>query len=125
MRASVIFQVVSIQQYAVKPRTADINENILSEQCLAETSLTEAAVKAAEPLETVLAKVSGALELSSGRRRVRPSPAYLHSHTHTCQVKMASRLKLHKLTLATLISRAHSRGIFFSSPGKLRFRPFA
>jgi hypothetical protein len=71
------FQVVNIQQYAVKPRTADINENILSEQCLAETSLTEAAVKSAEPLETVLAKVSGALE-SSGRRLVRPSPAYLH-----------------------------------------------
>ncbi|XP_059471623.1 RNA-binding protein fusilli isoform X3 [Neocloeon triangulifer] len=49
-------KVVNIQQYVVKPRTADINESILSEQCLAETTLTEAAVKAAEPLETVLAK---------------------------------------------------------------------
>ncbi|CAB3385279.1 Hypothetical predicted protein [Cloeon dipterum] len=49
-------KVVNVLQYVVKPRTADINENILSEQCLSEAKLTEAAVKAAEPLETVLAK---------------------------------------------------------------------
>jgi len=80
MCAYVILQVVGIQQYAVKPRTADINENILSEQCLAETTLTEAAVKAAEPLETVLAKVSGALELKWASPR--STFACLPAHTH-------------------------------------------
>ncbi|KAF4525517.1 hypothetical protein B566_EDAN014903 [Ephemera danica] len=47
-------KVVNIQQYLVKPRTADINENILSEQCLTESTLTEELVKAAMPVEVAL-----------------------------------------------------------------------
>ncbi|XP_067005775.1 RNA-binding protein fusilli isoform X2 [Anabrus simplex] len=47
-------KVVGVTQYLVKPRVADINENVLSEQIVAESGLTEELVKNGQPLETVI-----------------------------------------------------------------------
>ena len=49
----VLFQVVSRHEYPVKPSSADINENILSEQCREEYQLTEENVKSAKSLDQV------------------------------------------------------------------------
>jgi hypothetical protein len=51
-------QVVGLQQYLVKPRVADVNENVLSEQVLTESTLTEDLVKSGVPLETAIQQVS-------------------------------------------------------------------
>ncbi|XP_047119808.1 RNA-binding protein fusilli isoform X2 [Schistocerca piceifrons] len=47
-------KVVGVNQYLVKPRTADINENVLSEQLVQETRLTEELVKSGQPLEAAI-----------------------------------------------------------------------
>ncbi|PNF34494.1 RNA-binding protein fusilli, partial [Cryptotermes secundus] len=46
--------VVGLQQYLVKPRVADVNENVLSEQLVTESALTEDLVKNGVPLETAI-----------------------------------------------------------------------
>ena len=50
-----------MQQYLVKPRIADINDNVLSEQVVSESNLTEDLVKSGTPLEVVIQQVSSAL----------------------------------------------------------------
>lgn len=52
-----VFKVVAVQLNTVKPHTADMNENVLSEQCRAEIGLTEEMVKNGQPLEHVLEQV--------------------------------------------------------------------
>ncbi|XP_063218037.1 RNA-binding protein fusilli isoform X8 [Bacillus rossius redtenbacheri] len=47
-------KVVGMKQYLVKPRMADINENVLSEQLVAQSSLTEDLVKTGVPLESAI-----------------------------------------------------------------------
>lgn len=48
-------KVVGVQQYLVKPTVADINENVLSEQIVEESALTEELVKnAGQPLESAI-----------------------------------------------------------------------
>ncbi|XP_021916116.1 RNA-binding protein fusilli isoform X3 [Zootermopsis nevadensis] len=47
-------KVVGLQQCLVKPRVADVNENILSEQVLTESALTEDLIKNGVPLETAI-----------------------------------------------------------------------
>ncbi|XP_075227568.1 epithelial splicing regulatory protein fusilli [Lycorma delicatula] len=48
-------KVVGVQQYIVKPTVADVNENVLSEQLMQESALTEELVKnAGQPLETAI-----------------------------------------------------------------------
>lgn len=50
---------IGVQQYVVKPTVADINENVLSEQLVSESSLTEELVKSSGvPLQTAIQKVS-------------------------------------------------------------------
>ena len=46
-----------MQQYLVKPRVADINENVLSEQIVTESNLTEDMVKNGVPLEAAIQQV--------------------------------------------------------------------
>lgn len=47
-----------MQQYIVKPTVADVNENVLSEQLMQESALTEELVKnAGQPLETAIQQV--------------------------------------------------------------------
>jgi hypothetical protein len=53
----IILQVVGLQQYLVKPRVADVNENVLSEQLVTESSLTEDLVKNGVALETAIQQV--------------------------------------------------------------------
>jgi hypothetical protein len=50
--------VVGLQQYLVKPRVADVNENVLSEQLVTESALTEDLVKNGVALETAIQQVS-------------------------------------------------------------------
>lgn len=48
-----------MQQYLVKPTVADINENVLSEQLIEESALTEELVKnAGQPLGNAIRQVS-------------------------------------------------------------------
>lgn len=48
-----------MQQYVVKPTVADINENVLSEQLIEESALTEELVKnAGQPLGNAIRQVS-------------------------------------------------------------------
>ncbi|CAG0912498.1 unnamed protein product [Notodromas monacha] len=67
--------IVAEKRYVVKPRTADINENVLSEQCRNDFGLTEEQVKRGELLETVLEqsenykKPGHRLMIASPRRR--------------------------------------------------------
>ncbi|XP_072156853.1 RNA-binding protein fusilli isoform X2 [Bemisia tabaci] len=50
-------KVIGVQQYVVKPTVADINENVLSEQLVSESSLTEELVKSSGvPLQTAIQK---------------------------------------------------------------------
>jgi len=49
--------VVGLQQYLVKPRVADVNENVLSEELVTESALTEDLVKNGVPLETAIQQV--------------------------------------------------------------------
>ena len=58
MLCCLLFQVVGVQQYLVKPRVADINENVLSEQIVSESTLTEDLVKSGMPLEAAIQQVS-------------------------------------------------------------------
>jgi hypothetical protein len=51
------WQVVGLQQYLVKPRVADVNENVLSEQLVTESALTEDLVKNGVALETAILQV--------------------------------------------------------------------
>lgn len=47
-----------MQQYLVKPSVADVNENVLSEQLVEESALTEELVKnAGQPLEAAIREV--------------------------------------------------------------------
>lgn len=51
-------KVVGVQQYLVKPTVADINENVLSEQLVEESALTEELVKnAGQPLQSAIRQV--------------------------------------------------------------------
>lgn len=53
-----VFQVVAVQDFWVKPRSADINENVLSEQAKEELGLSEEFIRAkGSPLEQVLVQV--------------------------------------------------------------------
>ena len=53
-----MLQVVGVQQYLVKPTVADINENVLSEQLIEESALTEELVKnAGQPLGNAISQV--------------------------------------------------------------------
>uniref|UniRef100_T1ILP7 RRM domain-containing protein n=1 Tax=Strigamia maritima TaxID=126957 RepID=T1ILP7_STRMM len=47
-------KVVAVQQNVVKPRTADVNENVLSDQCKTEFGLCEEQVKNGQFLEQIL-----------------------------------------------------------------------
>ncbi|XP_046684469.1 RNA-binding protein fusilli [Homalodisca vitripennis] len=48
-------KVVGVQQYLVKPTVADVNENVLSEQLVEESALTEELVKnAGQPLQSAI-----------------------------------------------------------------------
>lgn len=50
---------VGVQQYLVKPTVADINENVLSEQLVEESALTEELVKnAGQPLQSAILQVA-------------------------------------------------------------------
>ncbi|KAJ8968275.1 hypothetical protein NQ317_006403, partial [Molorchus minor] len=40
-----LFQIVGVQQYPIRPQTADVNENILSEQLTSESVLTDELIK--------------------------------------------------------------------------------
>lgn len=42
---NLLFQIVGVQQYPIRPQTADINENILSEQLTSESVLTDELIK--------------------------------------------------------------------------------
>lgn len=57
-------KVVGVNQYLVKPRVADINENVLSEQLVTQTALTEDLVKSGQPLETAIHQVGCFLTLA-------------------------------------------------------------
>ena len=48
---------VGLQQYLVKPRVADVNENVLSEELVTESALTEDLVKNGVALETAIQQV--------------------------------------------------------------------
>jgi hypothetical protein len=50
--------VVGLQQYLVKPRVADVNENVLSEELVTESTLTEDLVKNGVALEIAIQQVS-------------------------------------------------------------------
>ena len=51
-------QVVTVQDYWVKPRSADINENVLSEQAREEMGLSEELIRTkGNSLEQVLSQV--------------------------------------------------------------------
>lgn len=54
----VFVQVVTEQQYIVRPPAEDINENVLGEQCREDFGLTEDKVKNGQPLENVIDSVS-------------------------------------------------------------------
>ncbi len=51
------FQVVAVHTNVVKPRSADVNENLLSETARNKFGLTDEQVKNAQPLENVLEEV--------------------------------------------------------------------
>jgi hypothetical protein len=54
-------QVVTVQDYWVKPRSADINENVLSEQAREEMGLSEELIRTkGNSLEQVLSQVKAA-----------------------------------------------------------------
>lgn len=48
---------VGLQQYLVKPRVADVNENVLSEELVTDSALTEDLVKNGVALETAIQQV--------------------------------------------------------------------
>ena len=50
-------QVVSVEEHWVKPRSADINENVLSELAKDELGLSEEQIRKGNSLEHVIAKV--------------------------------------------------------------------
>lgn len=53
-----MFQVVTVQDYWVKPRSADINENVLSEQAREELGLSEELIRTkGNSLDQVLLQV--------------------------------------------------------------------
>nr|CAD7444176.1 unnamed protein product [Timema bartmani] len=56
-------EVVGMKQYVVKPRVADINENVLSEQIQADTALNEDLVKTGVPLEMAIQQIEVILTL--------------------------------------------------------------
>lgn len=51
------FQVVAVHTNVVKPRSADVNENLLSETARNQFGLTDEQVKNGQPLENVLEEV--------------------------------------------------------------------
>lgn len=52
-----LLQVVGVQQYPIRPQTADVNENILSEQLTSESELTDEIIKlAGRQLEQALSE---------------------------------------------------------------------
>lgn len=55
------FQMVGVQQYVVKPSTADAAEGFLSAEVLLNNSLTEDLVRKGLPLEVVITQVSAFL----------------------------------------------------------------
>ncbi|KAG8263374.1 hypothetical protein J6590_035212 [Homalodisca vitripennis] len=62
---STLGRVVGVQQYLVKPTVADVNENVLSEQLVEESALTEELVKnAGQPLQSAIRQVDGAARWS-------------------------------------------------------------
>ncbi|CAH0390739.1 unnamed protein product [Bemisia tabaci] len=67
LHAGIVSCVIGVQQYVVKPTVADINENVLSEQLVSESSLTEELVKSSGvPLQTAIQKWEG---VSGGGRK--------------------------------------------------------
>ncbi|GAB6030575.1 hypothetical protein CHUAL_007437 [Chamberlinius hualienensis] len=86
-------KVVAAQFNIVKPRTADINENVLSEQCRAEVGLTEEQVRTTgQPLEQVLEQfdqfAKSKLDTEAGRSFcfITDGPLHLRQclHPETC-----------------------------------------
>ncbi|KAH7983511.1 hypothetical protein HPB52_012386 [Rhipicephalus sanguineus] len=51
-------QVVAVQQNLVKPRSCDVNENVISESCRTEYGISEEQLKNAVPLEQVIDQFS-------------------------------------------------------------------
>ncbi|KAK2724889.1 hypothetical protein QYM36_001378 [Artemia franciscana] len=52
-------QVVGLKEFFVKPRAADINENVLSEQARDELGLQEDQVRSGKPLESAIEERDG------------------------------------------------------------------
>ena len=48
---------MSVQEHWIKPRSADINENVLSEQAKEELGMTEDLIRKGQPLDQVIAQV--------------------------------------------------------------------
>ena len=55
-------QVVAVQQYVVRPQTADSSDSFLSEVCKNDYQLTEEQVKNGESLESAIQRVSQSRE---------------------------------------------------------------
>lgn len=64
------FQVVGVQQYVVKPSTADTAEGFLSAEVLLNNSLTEDLVRKGLPLEVVITQVSAVFNGNSSWTRL-------------------------------------------------------
>lgn len=47
MNILLFFQVIGVQQYPIRPQIADTNDNVLSEQILSESGLTDDIIKSA------------------------------------------------------------------------------
>lgn len=74
-------QVVSVQEYWVKPRSADINENVLSEQAREELGLSEELIRKGNSLEHVISQVSErSLSLAVVSLHATPCPVLFSFH---------------------------------------------
>jgi hypothetical protein len=93
-------QVVTVQDYWVKPRSADINENVLSEQAREEMGLSEELIRTkGNSLEQVLSQVKAAASSQHKNRQEFYPPGKIKrkKEKKTCWVTLTHALSKNSL----------------------------